>query len=274
VQQQNGIAKSTVDYLTCTTRSDAQSASLVSALLEELGAEYLFQERSRRWQFMGYHGRAYEGVRYGLRGNEAIVMLSGQSASRLWSKVAPLRNQCTRIDLAVTATLPKVNEYVARAGYESALDNGAVKGALIANSQGGTTVYLGSRTSRLFGRLYDKGAEEGIGSGICWRYEVECKKPASEAVLSQLLVTEEPALWISSYVWNWFNGKGVEPIFTSSDVDSAIEIEASVSSSTKSLAWLSSQVRPTVGRLVIEGLTIEVLDALGLTNYVTSREEL
>lgn len=261
-----------VDYLTVTTLSSQSSAALISSLLETLGSEFLYKERSKRWSFLGFHGRAYEGIRYGLKGDEAIVMLSGPQAANLWALVAPKRRHCTRIDLAVTAVLAQANEDVAKASYASALDGGAIRASYITNSQSGTTCYLGSRTSRFFGRLYDKGAQQGIGAGACWRYEVEAKKPASEAILTTLLESKEPALWIASFVWEWFNVRGVEPIFTSTDVESAIEISATVKSSDKSLEWLSTQVRPTVGRLMIEGRQTEVVEALGLPKDYNSTD--
>lgn len=256
--------KAAIDYLTITTKSGKQTAEMLSAAVAEIAPLVARGIKLREWQFMGYHGKSINGMRYGVRGDEGIVIVSGDSAGELWLKLAPSRSRCTRIDLAVTVELAKANQYVASKAYGNALELGQAKASHIVNSTRGTTTYVGSRTSRFFGRLYDKGAESGEESGIKWRYEVECKKPASEAIVSSLLEQKEPAMWISSYVWDWFNTRGIRPIYDTRITHNAIEISASVQSVDKTLDWLTTQVRPAIGRLIIGGYEDEVREALQL----------
>lgn len=213
---------------------------------------------------MGYSGVAFEGVRYGLRNEEAIVMLSGPRCGELWPKVAPYRNKCTRIDLAVTIDLQSQCTEVATNAYNAVVDSGNVRGSFVTSSRGGRTCYIGSRTSQFFARLYDKGAEEGMEPGWIWRYEVECKKPASEAVVQRLLSTSDPGEWIGSYVAVFFSARGVTPLWEVANTQCAIEIGAHVTSDEKALNWLRTGVKPTVGRLIINGREDEVRNALGL----------
>lgn len=257
------ISKS-VDYLTVTTKTDVQSANLIYQLYELLGRGALYEADVRKWAFMGYRGQSLDGVRYGIRGSEALVMLSGARASEFWPSIAPLRHNCTRIDLAVTATLAEADDQVTARAYEQAQDNASITGTLISNTRGGTTMYLGSRHSRFFGRLYDKGAEMGLEAGMYWRWEIEVKKPASDAVVAQLLKCSDPKAWIGDYVYRWYAARGIPPMWDDTDAESAIEIEAAVSSVDKSLKWLSSQVKPTIGRLIVAGHELEVREALGL----------
>lgn len=259
-----------VDYLTVTTKSESTSANLIHKLFSLKPQEFWTSARHKRWSFMGYVGQAYEGIRYGLRKSEAIVMLSGPTCQELWSKVAPLRARCSRIDLAVTVTLPARDKDVARNGYKQALDFAGASSALVTSSRGGNTLYSGSRSSRFFGRLYDKGAEEGLEPGAIWRYEVECKKPASEAMVSALLESVDVPVFIGDYVYQWFASRGVQPIWTSKDTQCAIELSAYVQTPDKSLEWLRTQVKPTIARLVIAGREQEVRDALGLPNQIDS----
>jgi DNA relaxase NicK len=144
------------------------------------------------------------------------------------------------------------------------LDADAVKASTVTSSYGGSTCYLGSRQSQFYGRLYDKGAQEGMEPGWLWRYEVECKKPAAESVVNRLLETEAVSDWVSSYVAQFFDLRGVSPLWHASNIEHAIEIEAKVTSNEQSLQWLRTQVRPTVGRLCVAGLEAEVREALGL----------
>jgi DNA relaxase NicK len=258
------VLRSDVDYLTVTTTTEKASATLLHDLYDLLGQRQMYSNPSRTWRFMGYSGLAFEGVRYGLRGQEAIVMLSGEKAAELWFKVAPNRQRCTRIDLAVTVELAVEDKEVATRAYEAAVDNSSVTSSLVSSSQGGSTVYVGSRHSQFMGRLYDKGSEEGMPAGWIWRYEVECKKPASEAIVSQLLTELNPSEWIASYVSRFFQSRAIIPLFEATNVECAIEIQAKVTSEAKQLEWLRSQVRPTVGRLCVMGLEDEVRAALNL----------
>lgn len=253
-----------VDYLTVTTKSDRATSTMLALVAGYVGPRISKGEKIRRWQFMGFHGQSMDGVRYGLRGTEGIAILTSVTANELWRQIAPARSKCTRIDLAVTVRLEEANQYVASVAYKEALDSGQLKSSLIVNSQGGATVYLGSRTSMFFGRVYDKSSEQGVGAGTEWRYEIECKKPASEAVIALLLEQDEPATWIGAYVWNWFFSRGVRPIFNREITENAIEIAGSVASLDRTLQWLTTQVRPSVGRLIIGGYEAEVREALQL----------
>lgn len=256
--------KAGIDYLTITTKSGRETAKMLAEVAQIIGPKVTLGLKLREWQFMGYRGKSIAGVRYGLRNDEGIVILSGPQAGELWLNLAPTRTKCTRIDLAVTVELATPNEYVAARAYSNVREAGQVKASHIVNSYKGTTTYVGSRTSRFFGRLYDKGAEQGKHSGLLWRYEVECKKPASEAVVSSLLDQKEPAMWISSYVWDWFNTRGIKPIYDTKITHNAIEIAASVQSVDKTLEWLTTQVKPAIGRLIIGGFEDEVREALQL----------
>lgn len=252
-----------VDWLTVTTSEAEKSATLIHNLFSTVGVSQIIQGISRPWHFCGYHGKAFDGLRYGLRGDdEAIVILSGKAAATYWSKVAPTRGKCTRIDLAVTCALEQADYNVGQRAYLDASSAFAGKSSVVYNSRGGSTCYIGSRTSQKFARLYDKGAEEGMQPGELWRYEIELKKPLSEVAVDHLLRAKDPAGWIAQYVWMIFTGRGIKPLFTSTNAQCAIEVEASITSVAQKLQWLSSQVAPTVGRLIVEGYEVEVLDAL------------
>jgi hypothetical protein len=261
----------TVDYVTVTTHSAPASANLVLLLQDGLTSEFMAKNPSRPWQFCGYHGYSREGMRYGMRGDEAIVMLSGPTAAELWQKISPKRSKCTRIDLAVTVPLQDPDLTVAAEAYRQCCSDSRVGSSHVVNSRGGTTTYFGSRTSRFFGRLYDKGAEQGAEAGWLWRYEVEVKKPAAEPTVEALLSAESPGEWISAFVWEWFANRGHNPLYSPANVDSAIEVDGRVSSADRQLEWLRSGVRPTVQKLLVGGLQIEVIDALGLTKIVETQ---
>lgn len=253
-----------VDYLTVTTKTQERSANLIHELFALRSPSFWHEERSHPWRFMGYIGRAYNGVRYGLRKDEGIAMLSGPMCQALWDKVAPNRDQCTRIDLAVTIELEVPDKSIASVAYQAALDGISQTNSIVTNSHGGQTVYLGSRQSKFFGRIYDKGAEQGTEPGKFWRFELECKKPNSEAIVNRLLEADNVGDFIGEYVARWFEARAIVIPWFRSDIDCAIEMGAVVSSHQKTLEWLRSQVKPALGRLIVAGREKEAFAALGL----------
>lgn len=258
------VIRAAVDFLTVTTKTGAATATLLSLVMALLGGPDMWRKPSHKWNFKGYRGRSFDGCSYGIRGDEGIVMLHGEWCQEYWSRIAPSRQKCTRVDLAVTVELAQENTLLAERGYDQVASNAGITSSIVMSSKGGSTVYLGSRQSQFMGRLYDKGAEEGLPSGMIWRYEVECKKPASEAVVTQLLDTSDVSAWVSSYVERWFSARGLPPVYTSENVECELEVAANVTTPDRRMAWLRTSVRPTVGRLCIEGFEAEVRDALGL----------
>jgi len=259
-----GYQSGAVDYLTVTTKTDKASANMIHSLLSLKESEFWIHQPNKPWRFKGYAGKAYEGIRYGLRGEEAIVMLSGPTCQALWSEVAPLGSKCTRIDLAVTITLKDVDLDVARDAYGDWLKSSTGTGSMVVSSRGGQTCYIGSRQSTTMARIYDKGAEQHEEAGRVWRYEIEAKKPITNPLLARLLETDDVPGFIFSYVGHWLEGRGIKPRWFATNMERAIEIESHVTSVEKQLVWLRTQVRPTVGKLIIAGQEAEVYKALGL----------
>lgn len=257
-----------VDYATYTTRDAGASADLLRHLYDAVGQGFVHQHQPRPWHFKGYHGQQFPGVRYGIRGDEAIVVLSGSLAGEHWATLAPKRRQCSRFDIALTATMSEPYPTLATEIYTALQSDDRKNLRFVTSTRGGSTLYVGARTSQFFGRLYDKSAERGQEPGLVWRWEVECKKPKSEAVVQRLLEESDPGGFIAVYVSNWFAFRSVIAPEVDANRECAIEIEAHVTTPARKLHWLTTQVRPTVGRLINEGYTQEVLDALNLPRYM------
>jgi len=234
----------------------------------------------RPWRFKGYDGWSIRGLRWGDRKDSSIIMLSGIAAQMNYAACLAFAQNITRIDLAVTVTLAEPRENVARKAYDYLTLNGTAKCpnkrryTYIENSQGGQTFYVGSRTSDQYGRLYDKGREEGEALGIpkgkIWRYEVEFKAYRAKRVGQQVLAVAKnleshPNDEIAGTVYKWFLSRGVNPIIKlDKDVAFLTDVSLEVSDDETSLHWLSTQVSPTVVRLCNNGKKDETLRALGL----------
>lgn len=263
-----------VDWFTVTTREDRIGMGWLDVFIAQerlsiaTGGGKAVGLRNR-W----YEGNSIDGLSWGYSPkNGYILIASSDMANRLWqSAYVPGRAKCTRVDLAVTVILKKQEEGLALRSYNDRRSlSKSRRYSCVMNSKSGQTLYVGSRTSESYGRLYDKGVETGIVSGgYCWRYEIELKKPLSDAMVLTLLdrvnQTDKPELLLTTIVYNWFAERGIKPIFTPSDrARIIVQTEFSRTTNNKKLLWLRSGVAPSVSKLMEDGLIFEVVDALGL----------
>lgn len=282
-------AAGTVDWLTITVRNH-EKRLLVMREVQRIASDLEGQGNVRRkWGMKGYLGYNIAGLRWGVRDDSDICMLSGPTAALNWEPALALAENVTRVDLAATLTLASPKLDVARSAYSLIITDPDKchykkrRFTFIENNAGGQTLYIGSRASDQFGRLYDKGCESlelmCASPGVIWRYEVEFKSYRAKKIAVQL----QGAHWreetdvsedIGAFVNKWFIGRNITPIWVgaSDDMDWTCELEARISDDNASLRWLSIQVRPTVERLLDRHRAEEVFEALGIT--IISQAEL
>jgi len=103
----------------------------------------------------------------------------------------------TRLDLAkdaqdVPINLGSIWEHIERKEYQAFTRTFST----ITNQDGARTIYMGSRQSERFARIYDKLAQLGLQKGHWYRYELETKGMVARA-LAALLVGE--ANWAGAF---------------------------------------------------------------------------
>ena len=272
----------TVDWLTLTAKTTQAKTELFKASTEVLADVRKNGGNVKNWSFKGYNGYNAEGFRWGTRSDSDIAMLSGQDAEELWKVFLPIAENVTRVDLAVTVEtsnpIPGLLEYYYEWDQEThrrSLSTHRLTATLIKNNKGGQTLYVGARCSNQLGRVYDKAAEQQMPEfiGRLWRYEVEFKRERARAVATRLVdhnhLHNQIKENIRSTVFLWFDARDVPPIFHHTGQEFSLEIEAKVQSDEISLNWLSSQVKPTVQRLLKKGKATEVYESLGI--YLDSK---
>lgn len=268
-----------IDWLTVTAKEKEARKMLFKEAVYLKDSLYTEGEEVLPWKFKGYAGYKIGSLRWGSREDSDISILSGLDAYRNWGRFGRATTNCTRIDLAVTTTLVEKWPGLAEAYYRwheggnGRPDVPNLGFTLIQNTDGGETIYVGSRKSQQFGRIYDKGAEQGneVLIGHQWRYEVEYKKPLAGSVLTALLRCEEgqdlPEK-MRSTVHGWFARRDCPPVFSDAGPMIEIETETRVTSDEVKLWWLSSQVCPSVKSLIERGRLEDVVKALGLWERV------
>lgn len=267
-----------VDWLTVTARDWPIREELFALSKDMIEYHKLLGNKVETWKFKGYQGIKAQGFRWGRRDDTDICMLSGRDANEFWPMALQMAQNITRIDLAVTILLNSPEPDFAQGCYLTLKDAAAGSCGFksltfLQNNHGGQTLYVGSRASDQFGRLYDKGREDPddstIDPGQLWRYEVEFKahraKRVGEELRRRLAEPLSIPTAISQTVQIWFFSRGIPLLNVTREGDIIdLEIQARITDDAITLEWLSNQVRPSIVRLEKNGKIKDVIHALGL----------
>lgn len=260
-----------VDWITVTTR-DAKVAAAWQEIYQEQKNAYDVEGQldiEKRWQIMSYQGTGFPGsIRVGFSLNLGWIVIASSTSASKWARLVGPKSNVTRIDLAVTQSLGMQLEDVPKRYYEviQDADTGRLNYALIQNTKRGQTLYVGSRSSEKFGRLYDKGIEAGLApAGFKYRWEVEYKKPTANEVATVLKAMKGlKAEQIVSMVYTFFSLRGVPPLFRREGEMVKLEVLAKATSLDRKIQWIRSQVRPSIMRLIMAGRTRDLFCAMGV----------
>lgn len=218
-------------------------------------------------RIMMYSGEGAAHVFYGLSEKQGLMwQVSGNCASFVQG-LGILRDNCSRLDLQVTLW-PSVDvDQLILALYQYFTVGLGVnyakkrKVTLIQNAHGGHTLYIGSRVSDYFYRIYNKSAQDSDVKDGALRLEVELKGDASSKTweIIEPLTGENVAL---NYVAMLFMRVGIHIDGCSTEPVDIPLIGAVPSDIQKKIAWLKSQVRPSVDKLLAWGVSREELISL------------
>lgn len=264
-----------LDWLACTfpaeTTEDAgfwRSATLFAEELADRG------ETVRDGTLLGYRGMYVGKLFFGQREDGTFIRATGPLAMECFERMYVESMHVSRMDLQVTAWFSPNDEKVGKMSQRLAtLYNESLSAARrrkitsYENNEGGYTLYIGSRTSDHYCRLYNKFAEskEEIYRGA-WRYEVELhNQSATRCAVALNLQYEHMKSSILATVREYYQERGVYLTWAhAAEGPLSWAVDRGMSDDETSLRWLSTQVRPTVARLIKKGYTADVLAALDL----------
>jgi hypothetical protein len=272
-----------VDWITATAREDGpgqqEMYELARGIADEFGKQYGYLTDD--WYFHGYNGfivRGHGHVSYGERaGQGSIIQAGGPMSSKIWANTVRIADNVSRFDIAVDVELSHPDSSVAQVCYDflqQVPKKDRRRKIELYKGHTGDTLYIGSRKSNKFGRLYDKSGERGMLPGRTWRYEVELKSGPATQVTDTLLEkweqrsnsSETMGDLICQTVYRFFSDREVEPLFDHKGRGiKMMEIKTETSLGQK-LLWLRGQVRPSVQKLVEAGYGQEVMQALGFAD--------
>ena len=277
----NGITRieSGVDWMTCTGNSHRaweKVQGMASSLWEEetrRGHKHFHQSRH------GFSMSCAGGVQYGTGNGGWMVVLQSELARKFWMSFAAYSNHISRIDLQATVWYNSdqagVIEGLYRDKQEATRKKGETNVTIILNGNRGDTVYVGSRASSQFGRIYDKYRQQKFAPYYenSLRWEVEYKKPLSGEVVMWMLNEHPNDDELASKVFSWFSLRGINPPVLPRIGDTAIQALAKVTPIDKKIEWLRKTVRPVYRQLKLLDMQTEADEAIGILDDIETIRE-
>jgi DNA relaxase NicK len=272
------ITNASVDWVTMTTTNDGIGAAWYTMYAKYRKMRQKEADRETPFSNGYYSGFRIGSMQWGYQEHLGyICIISGEDAERYWYTLSPTDARVTRLDLCCDFMYQDL-KYLALELFEKASDQRKQEKpglSLFIGPEGGDTLYVGSRHSQQFGRLYDKGVESGTSPpGHYWRAEVEFKKPLSGLMAAELVqeTGENRVQAIADTVVNWFFDRDIKVLEdTVEGRRIQISVEQRITTAEKKLAWLRTQVQPTVRQLVSLGLGKEVAKSLLLNEDMLLR---
>lgn len=267
-----------VDYLTITSPEIYSPAGEVCRRIKNVLIENWYAGQSgieqKSWGWNGYAGISFGPLSFGTRHDGTICRVSGGAAAYLDQFGLWGAWRCSRLDAQVTFVPDNEgpDAYILRqvglANSHKRSLPGRTAGVRHIRSFGdGDTLYVGSRSSDRYLRVYNKSIEsaaEPIYAGTV-RVECEFKGPLAVAAYGRIVDALDPNRTAYGLVVAEATRSGLEvPSEGSAGLVDVVTATARSTSMEDKLNWLERSVQNNVRRLVAEGYGADVLAALGV----------
>lgn len=244
-----------IDYVRITTEQQPNAKMMFEFFRKVLVRDQKLGYEPKSGGAFGFMGTKTRHALYGEKKGWYMLQVSGYEAKQAL-RLAVDGTQATRIDLQLTVWVGEdVVEKTIRDAYNSAClhvraKSRPVKVNLIESRHTAQTVYIGSRASDVFLRIYDKfeesGKEEYRG---CVRFELELKGRMSKAMWQELVGGRATLRSTLEMVLAVFSDRGVEVPCQELDNQDIVHLQRPKTLIENTVTWLVRQVAPTVTKL-------------------------
>jgi len=252
------VGESAIDWVTATAAS-VEAASSLACLAERIVCDAMAEGHERGpWSQYGYVGECIEGLSWGRRKDGTILRVSGFTAAYFGWDVLERAENVSRLDIQCTIrTDPPLKGVAIRADEEllAAGERGrrGAECSFFRNSRGGSTSYLGRRSSDKFLRIYDKWVEsQSEHYAGCWRYELEVKNEPALLLGRHLLACPNRASAIRDTVYKYCVSHSLTPIFNPGTDGLQLAALRPPTDYSRTCKWLNEQVRISAQKVVYE----------------------
>jgi len=271
------LVEAGIDYVRLTSNNP-----LTVKILDRVFVEIAIDEQRAGYEIknggmIGFFGRKTKHAFFGMREDWCMFQVSGRAAQAHLKKFWHVEANCTRIDIQHTIRTddnigPLLTVYENQSCEAKSPNGKHWDTDLRRHNRENQTLYIGSRTSEWYGRVYDKFAEskkeEYKG---CVRFEVEVKGDASRAIWDGFVRGSISLSKLVGIVPQWYRQHGLSvPGYEDWQGEAVIQKPAPTSIQRR-LGWLAKMVSGTVSKLADEGYFWEATQAL-FRQALTSRE--
>lgn len=273
-----------VDWLTVSYADRVTGLAMVNKLRPLLRQQVKLGNTLRPWASCGYTGWAAGSIQTGERDDGLLIRLGSDVARFNWKGFYNESSNCSRIDVQVTVSEScppgtTLAQEFRTLGRVWANKGNAPTVSYFHGTDGSATLYVCKRSSEMFGRIYDKGAESKIAHyRNALRWEVECKGDKARSIARAMVRADNDQAEAHAQCLQFFRNRGAscrsllalglvyKMIPNQRLTAESAARTAYASDRAKSLRWLTASVRPTIERLSKSGSRRDLLIALGLAD--------
>jgi len=262
-----------IDYLTAFAEKGFRSLEFERTADALAEYEISAGQRLRPALIEGFAGSKGEHWFHGRRDDGNMLVLSGPLSARGATDVIPFATNVSRIDVQVTIQTPPAQESFVVDGWKMLESKSAARGRpgsyeIRVRRPRGETLYVNSRRSDRYGRVYDWGAAHKMAvPKSIWRFELELKRRMALNCAMACRQLPSVGTHCSRLVEGFFNSKGVDTPWRIGDGDLA-SLPLAESKTRKTLTWFESCLSITIRKQInLWGADI-VLPSLGLSEFL------
>lgn len=257
-----------VDYIRVTSPDQRRYGEWMDVLLPEFLSEEKAGRPQRLRGMLGYYGRMGEHCFVGMGEQGTMAQASGAIANHYFKPLSRPDGRASRVDLQLTQKVGCPPSEYLRYTFAAAQQREKHRGkppvfAISDTTNGARMITIGSRQSEVYGRIYDKFTESKQDAyADMVRFEIEVK--GKQAVDMQRFIAEDQGLipTCKHIVSNWFAARGVENDWSKGMLQEYIPENKRHKTTDTKLAWIATQVHPTIKHLLATGNEKEVAMAI------------
>ena len=262
-----------VDWISGTLgRDEIDSQTWVYDCLHALEDVQRLGNTYKRRSMLGFDGWESGGCFVGSNDTMHYAQFAGKYADDAYHMLEHPKVHISRIDTQITVQydieLPKEGRYqYARAIHHNKglSEHRQRRIHLYAGSDGSDTIYVGSPSSDARGRIYNKAKQSGEHAyERSWRYEVVLRNERALELFRRIINADNaPTTVIFPFVVTWYGERGVNILDVGNDANyAAAPPKAPKSDVARKLAWIKTQVVPTIRKLAELGYAEELMEVI------------
>jgi hypothetical protein len=243
-----------IDYLTLTSTNRKTKKEMGYYFARLVAADHLLGYDVVSAGGHGFYGKRVKHGSFTHKEDRSMLSVSGERAQKT-ILLCYEGDSCPRLDIQITVYLggESADSFLRRMeraameaprirGHKPLVDHYASDGLY-------QTVYIGSKKSDLFMRLYDKGAESGRPEYAgCVRFEVQLRNKASNALWSHCAKEAKGTMYLLSVLLGLLDRRGIDMASLDLQRQDIVRPKAENTKENVLLGWWASQVAPSVAR--------------------------